>query len=113
MPGSKKQGADGGAFSFRVSDVVEVPLRGTMLRLRVVDGTPSMKDLGIGRVLVLRSPAGAEQRVEIVAHAAMSGRARQERMDRAREIDVLVTADGSPPGVRIPAEIGWTAGGPV
>jgi hypothetical protein len=109
MLGSKTKGAQNGAFRFRVSDVVDVPLRGTMLRLRLVEGTPSMKALAVGSTLVLRNGSGGEQRVRIVAHAAASGFARQDRLDRAREIDVIVTPDGEQPGVLIPAEIGWTA----
>jgi hypothetical protein len=99
-----------GAFNFRVSDVVDVPLRGTKLRLRLVDGTPAMKALKVGTQLLLRSPAGEEQRVRIVAHASSSGRATQQRLDRSRELDVIVTVPDGPPGTRIPAEIGWLAG---
>lgn len=108
----RKSGADS-AFSFRVSDVVDVPLRGTKLRLRLIEGEPSMKELGVGATLLLRTQAGEEGRVRIVAHAVSSGRAQQARLDRTRELDVIVTPDGADPGVRIPAEIGWTASGPV
>jgi hypothetical protein len=112
MLGSKKKAAAGGAYNFRVSDVVDVPLRGTMLRLRLVDGTPSMKDLAVGSTVVLRSPGGDERKVQVVAHARMSGWARQERLDRARELDLIVTPEGSQPGVQVPADIGWTVVGP-
>ena len=44
----RKSGRSGGVFSFRVSDVVDVPLRGLLLRLRVVEGAPSMSDLATG-----------------------------------------------------------------
>jgi hypothetical protein len=113
MPGSKKSRGAGGSFSFRVSDVVEVPLRGTKLRLRLLEGSPSMKDLGVGSTLVLQTPSGEERRAQIVAHASSSGFARQDRLERTRELDVIVTDDGAAPGVRIPAEIGWTATGPA
>lgn len=112
MPRSRRS-ADGGPYNFRISDVVDVPLRGTKLRLRLIEGQPSMKDLGVGSTLLLRTPSGEQQRARIVAHASSSGRARQDRLDRTRELDVIVTDDGAPPGVRIPAEIGWTASGPV
>jgi hypothetical protein len=112
MPGLKgRKRARGGAYTFRVSDVVEVPLRGTVLRLRLVEGTPSMGDLGAGSTLQLRSPAGAERTATIVGHAASSGKASQARLDRVRELDVVITdetaaADG-------PVEIGWLASGPA
>jgi hypothetical protein len=112
MP-DEQQGGAAGAFNFRVSDVVDVPLRGTKLRLRLVDGSPTMKQLKVGSGLVLQSPAGEEQRVEIVAHTTSVGRATQQRLERSRELDVIVTEAGSKPGVRIPAEIGWFAIGPV
>ena len=97
----------GGTFLFRVSDVVDVPLRGTLLRLRLIEGQPSMRDLGIGRQLRIRDGDGADREVAIVAHAQTGGRATQERLDRTRELDVMVP-DGSGP-----IEIGWLASGPV
>ena len=112
MPGQKgRDRGRGGAYTFRVSDVVDVPLRGTMLRLRVVDGTPSMADLGTGATLRLRSPAGAERQVTVKAHAVPSGRASQARLDRVRELDVII-ADDEAAGAD-PVEIGWTASGPA
>jgi hypothetical protein len=98
----------GGPFTFRVSDVVEVPLRGTLLRLRLVNGTPSMDDLGVGAALRLRSPAGVERDVHVTAHSVTGGKPTQERLDRVRELDVLI--DGA---AEKPIEIGWTASGPV
>jgi hypothetical protein len=109
MFGMKKKAGTGAAFTFRVSDVVDVPLRGVMLRLGVQDGTPSMGDLSVGKELIVRSHAGAERRVRIVAHALVGGNATQKRLERTRELDVVVAevdAGGEPIG------IGWTARGP-
>jgi hypothetical protein len=112
MVGLKRKGSRaGGAFTFRVSDVVDVPLRGTMLRLRIVDGTPSMNDLAVGSILRLRSPQGVERRVAITDHALTGGRPTQARLERARELDVLV-ADTDAGGVEA-VEIGWMASGPA
>lgn len=112
MPVVKRRGgARGGAFSFRVSDVVDVPLRGTVLRLRVVDGAPSMSDLGIGSQLRLRSPAGVERLVTIGAYAVSSGRATQARLDRVKELDIVVADEDA--SVEGPVGIGWMALGPV
>lgn len=112
MPGLKGSSKSrGGEYTFRVSDVVDVPLRGTVLRLRVVEGTPSMKDLAAGSRLRLRSPSGAERVVTIQGHAVSSGKATQQRLDRVRELDVRIsdeeaTRDGA-------VEIGWLASGPA
>ena len=104
--GRKKSGSRS-AFALRVSDVVHVPLRGTMLRLRVLDGQPSMSDLGIGSRLRLRSTSGAERDVRIVAHAVTGGNPTQERLDRTGELDVVVADETGGE----PVEIGWTASG--
>ena len=102
---AKESKADG--FLFRVSDVVDVPLRGVLLRLRLVNGAPSMKDLGIGAKLRLRTPAGQEHDVRVAGYAVTGGKPTQERLERARELDVLID------GMTEPIEIGWVASGPV
>lgn len=101
----------GGAFRFRVSDSVDVPLRGRMLRLRVVEGSPAMADLKPGRKLRLQGPSGGAGVVRIVDHAVTSGRATQKRLDAVRELDVIVADDDS--GKATPIAIGWFASGPV
>lgn len=112
MPDLKrKDKARGSGFSFRVSDVVDVPLRGTMLRLRVVDGSPSMGDLGRGSVLRLRSPAGLEREVTITDHAVTAGKPTQKRLDRVRELDVIISDESA--SANGPVEIGWMASGPA
>ena len=104
--------AKGSEYTFRVSDSVAVPMRGHMLRLRLADGAPSMKDLGVGSKIRLTSPAGTTRDVSIVAHSVTGGFPDQKRLDRNRELDVIVSpedalADG------VPVEIGWMATGPV
>lgn len=106
----RKESSGGGPFVFRVSDVVDVPLRGTMLRLRVVEGTPSLTDLGVGRGLTLRTPAGEERSVRITAHSVTGGKPTQARLDRTGEFDVIVDVAGL---AGEPVEIGWMASGPV
>lgn len=102
----------GGEFRFNVSDVVAVPLRGTLLRLRLVDGTPSVKDLAVGRKIRVTSPGGESREVEIKAHTMTGGRQTQDRLERTREFDILVEG---PAGSADPLayDIGWTASGPV
>lgn len=111
MPGLGKEKARGGTYRFRVSDVVDVPLRGTVLRLRVVEGTPALADLGPGSTIRLRAPDGAERTVTITAFAVSMGKPSQERLDRYRELDVVISDEEAVTGG--PVEIGWTASGPA
>jgi hypothetical protein len=102
----------GGAFQFRVSDAVQVPLRGMLLRLRLREGSPSIKDVAVGRALRLTGPDGMVRDVAIKAHPVTAGRQTQARLDKTRELDVIIedsagTVDG------IPVEIGWLASGPI
>src|SRR5688500_14388240 len=103
----KKKSGSGSAYAFRVSDVVDVPLRGMMLRLRVLDGQPSMGDLGVGSRLRVRSTSGDERDVRIVAHAVTGGNPTQERLERTGELDVVIADESGGD----PIEIGWTASG--
>lgn len=104
--------AKGSKYTFRVSDALEVPLRGHMLRLRLLNGEPSMKDLAVGKTLRLASPTGETRDVPIVAHSVTSGMPTQKRLEANGELDVIVesrvaTANG------LPIAIGWVASGPV
>jgi hypothetical protein len=98
-----------GAFRFRVSDSLEVPLRGHMLRLRLLEGSPSMKELGRGRKLGIVSPAGERRTVKIIDHSATGGRATQSRLDTTRELDVVISSQDAGEG-RDRIGIGWFAG---
>lgn len=110
MPGLKRKSAGGGTFSFRVSDVVDVPLRGILLRLRVVEGTPSMSDIAVGSTLRLSDLTGTEHEVVVKAHSVTGGKARQKRLDQTRELDVVIEPRAAE---ATPIEIGWMAHGPA
>lgn len=102
----------GGEFRFRVSDAVVVPLRGPMLRLKLLEGRPSVRDLAVGRRLLLTAPGGESRELVIAAHSATGGRQTQARLDRLGELDVIVAeVVGGPGGA--PVDIGWVASGPV
>lgn len=102
----------GGPFQFRVSDIVDVPLRGHLLRLRLVQGRPSIEDMRPGRRLRLRAPDGAERIVPIEDLSITGGRQTQERLERTKELDVIISdADARKDGR--PVAIGWLALGPV
>ena len=103
---------NGGSFRFNVSDALDVPLRGFLLRLRLVEGSPSVKDIGRGTRLRLVSPDGRERVVTVTDTSVTGGRNTQERLEKTGQIDVLVSsaeayAENEPIG------IGWKAEGPV
>jgi hypothetical protein len=111
--GGRGRGRDAGRnpFRFRVSDAFEVPLRGHMLRLRVVEGQPRVRDVAVGRRLRLISPRGEERIVQILAHAATGGRQTQQRLDETKELDVVISASDAGTG-DTKVDIGWYAAGP-
>ena len=101
-----------GPFQFRVSDAVEVPHRGYLLRLKLISGDPAVADLRAGKRIRLRSPNGGERIVTIKDTATTIGPVSQTRLDRTREYDVVVdTPDAVVNGELI--EIGWEASGPA
>jgi hypothetical protein len=100
---------DSGTVRFRVSDTFVVPLRGQMLRLKLLEGTPSMKDRSPGRKIRLEGPRGGSRTVTIVDHAATGGRQTQQRLDRIRELDLVISTEDAGTGDERVA-IGWFAG---
>lgn len=97
-------------FRFRVSDMYDVPLRGRLLRLKVIEGKPLLKQLGPGDRLSLRSPAGKERVVPILDHAITGGVQSQKRLDATGELDILIASSDASIDDE-PVEIGWTATG--
>lgn len=104
--------SSGGEFQFRVSDSLAVPLRGYLLRLKLLEGRPSMSVLAPGRRILLVSPGGERREVTILAHGATGGRASQKRLDEYSELDVIISTDDAGQG-RGQVAIGWIARGPV
>jgi|SRR5687767_14157162 len=98
-------------FELRVSDVMDVPLRGLLLRLKLVSGKPRTADIAVGRKLTVKAVNGAEQTVRIVAHSITGGNVSQDRLDRVRELDIVVTPE-SDEELR-PIDFGNTVRGPV
>lgn len=109
-----ESGPPGGPFRFRLSDAIDIPLRGWLFRLKVLKGRPSVKDLQPGRSLRLRAPEEPEGSGRIVPIEGLSetaGRQTQDRLDRLGEWDIVVPQDvieglGS-------LHIGWLLEGPV
>ncbi|HEX6589125.1 MAG TPA: hypothetical protein VF039_08885 [Longimicrobiales bacterium] len=97
---------------FNVSDALDVPLRGFLLRLRHTAGDVSVKDLGPGSQLLLRSPDGAERTVTIVARSLTGGRNTQARLEKSGQLDLIISAEDAYQGGRA-VGVGWSAEGPV
>jgi hypothetical protein len=102
----------GGPFRFRVSDALAVPLRGFMLRLRLLDGSPAIADLGPGKLLRLKSPTGATRNVRVKDFSLTAGNATQEVLDRNRLADVIISESDARANEDW-IDIGWEASGPV
>jgi hypothetical protein len=89
-----------------------VPLRGFLLRLRLLEGVPALEDVSPGRKLLLRSPDGAVRTVLIKDLSITGGEMTQEVLERNRQLDVVISQpEASEGGEWI--DIGWEATGPV
>ncbi len=106
-----KDNRDGETYRFRVSDSLEVPLRGHLLRLRLIEGSPSIKQFSRGSQLRVVSPSGEERTVGIIGFSATGGRQTQERLDRTRELDIVIPREDAGRG-RSRISTGWFAGPP-
>jgi hypothetical protein len=107
---SKK--TSGEPYEFRVSDAVEVPLRGYLLRLKLLRGEPAIGEIAPGKRIRLRSPEGIEGVVVIKDYSVTQGAPSQKRMDRTRELDVMIEGRDAVVNGRA-VDIGWTASGPA
>lgn len=105
----------GGPFRFRVSDAVDVPLHGHLLRLKLLEGEPALGALEPGSRVRVRSPdddARGGRVVEVQGFSATGGRPTQERLERKRELDIIIS-DEDAAGDGEPVRIGWLVEGPV
>ncbi|MHB1169505.1 MAG: hypothetical protein ACYC28_09525 [Longimicrobiales bacterium] len=97
------------SYVLKVSDSLHVPYRGHLLRLKLSEGVPRVKDLAEGTRLRVSGPDGRSGIVEILGFPTTGGRQTQERVERTRELDLVIPAQQSViDGARI--EIGWTVG---
>lgn len=95
-------------FGMTVSDIMDVPLRGLVLRLKVVSGSAKVAELAIGRKLRLIGPSGEHQVVRILAHPLAGGKVTQKRLDKYGEFDALIgPADAG--GTTAPINFGFRA----
>lgn len=94
-------------FRFNVSDSYNVPLRGWMLRLKLVDGDFKPSMLKPGSTFRILTPEGDEWETTVKGLATTGGRQTQQRVDTYKEFDVVIpTGDAVRDGREI--AIGWT-----
>jgi hypothetical protein len=95
------------SYVLKVSDSMHIPHRGHLLRLKLAEGVPRMKQLKPGTRLRVSGPGGRSGVVEILGFPTTAGRQTQERVERTRELDIVIPAQQAMiDGARI--EIGWT-----
>jgi hypothetical protein len=99
-------------FEYRVSDSMVVPLRGQLLRLKLASGDPDVKSISEGQQLRVRAPDGRERVIKILGHAISGGTVTRQRLQRTRELDVVVPFDDAAIDGETIA-IGWSVSGPV
>lgn len=95
-------------YRFRISDAYFVPLRGWMLRLKLLDGDFDPKMLRPGDALRLTGPAGEEQAVTVKGLSRTGGFQRKDRVERYREYDVVIQEQAFLEDMN--TAIGWHAG---
>lgn len=96
-------------YRFRVSDAYFVPLRGWMLRLKLLEGDFDPSMLKPGRTLRLTAPGGEDRVVTVKGLSVTGGFQRKERVDAYREFDVVIPEEDAVRDGRQVA-IGWEAG---
>jgi hypothetical protein len=95
-------------FRFRVSDAYFVPLRGWMLRLKLLEGAFDPSMLRPGQSLRLAAPDGEERTVTVAGLSVTGGFQRKERVDAVREFDLVIPESDAVRDDR-PVRIGWEA----
>jgi hypothetical protein len=95
-------------YRFRVSDAYFVPLRGWMLRLKLLEGEFEPSMLKPGAPLRLVAPDGEARPVTVKGLAATGGRQKKARVDEYGEYDLVISpADAVQDGRQV--AIGWEA----
>jgi hypothetical protein len=80
-------------YRFRVSDAYAVPLRGWILRLKLLDGSFEPGMLKPGAPLRLVAPDGEDREVSVLGLAATAGNQTRERVDTYSEFDIVIPAE--------------------
>lgn len=93
-------------FRFTVSDAYHVPLRGWMLRLKLVEGDFKPKMLSPGSKFRLVAPDGHERNATVKALSATGGRQTRERVDTFKEFDIVIAGEDAVREGR-EVDLGW------
>lgn len=94
-------------YRFNVSDSYLIPLRGWMLRLKLVEGDFDPSMLKPGSEFRLIAPDGAERKATVKGLAVTGGRQTAERVKRYKEFDIVISAEDAVAEDR-EVDLGWT-----
>lgn len=95
-------------YRFRISDAYFVPLRGWMLRLKLLEGDFDPRSLKPGSSLRLVAPDGDDRIVRVKGLAVTGGRQNKERVEAYREFDLVIPPEDAVRDDR-QVDIGWEA----
>lgn len=93
-------------FRFTVSDAYHVPLRGWMLRLKLVEGDFKPKMLSPGSQFRLVAPDGHERNATVKGLSATGGRQTSERVATFKEFDIVIAGEDAVRDGR-EVDLGW------
>lgn len=92
---------------FRVIDALDAPHGGRILRLRVLEGQPTVKALK-GATLIAVSPRdGTERLLRVRDFSILGGRPSNRRMADTRQCDLIVDDVTPNGGSNTKVDIGW------
>lgn len=94
-------------FRFNVSDSYLVPLRGWLLRLKLVEGDFQPSMLSPGSTFRLVAPDGEERTATVKGLAATAGNQSAARVERYGEFDIVIPAGDAVKDDR-EVDIGWS-----
>lgn len=95
-------------YRFRVSDAYFVPLRGWMLRLKLLDGSFEPSMLKPGSSFRLVAPDGEERVASVLGWGATAGKQTKQRVETYREFDIVIPQQDAVRDDR-PVDLGWEA----
>lgn len=95
-------------YRFNVSDAYAVPLRGWMLRLKLVDGDFEPPMLSPGSTFRLVAPDGEARTATVKGLSATAGRQTRQRVETYNEFDIVIPTGDAVVDDREVA-IGWSA----
>ena len=94
-------------FRFNVSDAYMVPLRGWMLRLKLVEGDFDPSMLSPGSTFRLTAPDGHERTATVKGLSATAGKQTRHRVETYREFDIVIPAEDAVQDER-EVGLGWS-----